>query len=116
MPRSRWIGKPRRASDPGAPTMSETLPKHNPGDRARSMTGYAKTVAVQDGMVLTVSLRSVNHRFLDLHVYLPEPLQPLEPKARRGIQERNPRGRLDLKVTIERATPANANMDDVMLG
>ena len=96
--------------------MSETLAKHKPGDRARSMTGYAETVTEQDGMVLTVSLRSVNHRFLDLHVYLPEPLQPLEPKVRRGIQEKNPRGRLDLKVTLDRATPANVSVDEAMLG
>ena len=73
--------------------MSETAKTHKPGERARSMTGYAETIAERDGMVLTVSLRSVNHRFLDLHVHLPDALQSLEPKIRREIQDRNPRGR-----------------------
>ena len=88
----------------------------NPGDRARSMTGYAETIAEHDGMVLTVSLRSVNHRFLDLHVHLPDALQSLEPKIRRKIQERNPRGRLDLKVTVEGAALTKLRVDEALLG
>ena len=54
------------------------------------MTGYAQAVAEQDGFTLTVSLRSVNHRFLDLHVHLPEQLLSLEAKVRREIKERKP--------------------------
>lgn len=80
------------------------------------MTGYAETVAEHDGMVLTVSLRSVNHRFLDLHVHLPDRLQSLETKVRREIQERNPRGRLDLKVIVEGATQTTPSVDEVLLG
>ena len=80
------------------------------------MTGYAETIAEHDGMVLTVSLRSVNHRFLDLHVHLPDALQSLEPKIRREIQERNPRGRLDLKVTAEGAVLSRLNVDEALLG
>lgn len=87
-----------------------------PGGRARSMTGYAETIAEHDGMVLMVSLRSVNHRFLDLHVYLPDALQSLEPKVRREIQERNPRGRLDLKVTMEGAALTRLSVDEALLG
>jgi uncharacterized protein (TIGR00255 family) len=96
--------------------MSETPGKSNPGDRARSMTGYAESIAEHDGMVLTVSLRSVNHRFLDLHVHLPDALQSLEPKFRREIQERNPRGRLDLKVTMEGAALTKLRVDEALLG
>jgi uncharacterized protein (TIGR00255 family) len=96
--------------------MSETTKRPKPGERARSMTGYAETIAERDGMVLTVSLRSVNHRFLDLHVHLPDALQSLEPKIRREIQERNPRGRLDLKVTAEGAALTRLNVDEALLG
>jgi len=95
--------------------MSEAPLKSKPGGRARSMTGYAETVAERDGMVLTVSLRSVNHRFLDLHVHLPDLLQSLEPKIRREVQERNPRGRLDLKVTAEGAA-TRLSVDEALLG
>ncbi len=80
------------------------------------MTGYAETVAERDGLVLTVSLRSVNHRFLDLHVYLPEALQSLDAKIRREVQERNPRGRLDLKLIVEGATQATPSVDEALLG
>ena len=38
----------------------------------RSMTGYAQVQAhVDDQLTLTLSLKSVNHRFLDLHLRLP---------------------------------------------
>lgn len=72
------------------------------------MTGYAITSLQQDGFTVTVSLRSVNHRFLDLHLQLPEFLLPLEGKVRQEIQERNPRGHLVLKVTFEQ--PASPNL------
>ncbi len=45
--------------------------------RLRSMTGFARTVAEEDGFTLRLSLRILNHRYLDLHVHLPEPLSPL---------------------------------------
>lgn len=80
------------------------------------MTGYAETVAEQDGTVLKVSLRSVNHRFLDLHLHLPEGLQVLEAKLRREVQEKNPRGRLDLRVVIEGEAPAAPRVDETLLG
>ena len=48
----------------------------------RSMTGYAQAVADQDGWALRLSVRSVNHRFLDLHVRLPEGYEAIEPKIR----------------------------------
>ena len=92
--------------------MPEIQEEKKTGARLRSMTGYADAVAEQDGMTLAVSLRSVNHKFLDLHVYLPEPLQPLERKIRREIQERNPRGRLELKVVLERAGAVSLNVDE----
>ena len=95
--------------------MPEIQEEKKTGARLRSMTGYADAVAEQDGMTLAVSLRSVNHKFLDLHVYLPEPLQPLERKIRREIQERNPRGRLELKVVLERAGAVSLNVDEGVL-
>ena len=80
------------------------------------MTGYAETVAEHDGTVLKVSLRSVNHRFLDLHVHLPETLQSLEARVRREVQEKNPRGRLDLKIIIEGEAQGTPRVDEALLG
>jgi len=96
--------------------MPETQSKEKPRSRIRSMTGYAEAVAEHGGTVLKVSLRSVNHRFLDLHVHLPEALQSLEGKVRREVQEKNPRGRLDLKIIIEGESSSAPQVDEALLG
>ena len=84
--------------------------------RSRSMTGYAETRLEHEGTILKVSLRSVNHRFLDLHVYLPDGLQALEAKIRREIQEKNPRGRLDLKVILEGEAQGAPQVNEALIG
>jgi uncharacterized protein (TIGR00255 family) len=76
----------------------------------RSMTGYAAAVARHDGFTLTVTLRSVNHRYFDLRTHFPEALLPLEREARSAIQACNPRGHLDLKVAVD-----SADAEDVVV-
>ena len=44
----------------------------------KSMTGFAEARGEYNGFALRVSLRSVNHRFLDLHLRIPEGLESLE--------------------------------------
>lgn len=70
------------------------------------MTGYAQARAVEDGWSLRVSIRSVNHRFLDLHLRMPDGFEPLEPRIRQIVRERIRRGHLDLTVHYELAGPA----------
>ena len=82
----------------------------------RSMTGYAAATAQQDGFALTVSLRSVNHRYFDLRTHFPEPLLPLEREARSTIQATNPRGHVDLKVAIEFAGGGDVVVDEALAG
>jgi uncharacterized protein (TIGR00255 family) len=72
----------------------------------RSMTGYAQAHAVENGWSLRVSLRSVNHRFLDLHLRVPEGFEPLEPVMRKIVREHLRRGHVDLTVQYELAGPA----------
>jgi uncharacterized protein (TIGR00255 family) len=72
----------------------------------RSMTGYAQTHAVENGWSLRISLRSVNHRFLDLHLRVPEGFEPLEPVMRKIVREHVRRGHIDLTVQYEMAGPA----------
>ena len=80
----------------------------------RSMTGYAASTAQQDGFTLTVSVRSVNHRYLDLRVHLPEALLPLEREARSMIQAANPRGHVDLKAALEFAGGGDLAVDEAL--
>ncbi len=70
------------------------------------MTGYAQSQANEDGFSLRVSLRSVNHRFLDLHLRVPEGFEPLEPRIRQMVRERVRRGHLDVTLRYELAGPA----------
>ncbi len=72
----------------------------------KSMTGYAQAHIEQNGWSLRVSVRSVNHRFLDLHVHLPEGFEPFEPRMRQLLRERVRRGHIDVTLHFEPAGPA----------
>ena len=49
---------------------------------ARSMTGFGHAVVSKDGRELSIELKSVNHRFLDLALRMPRSLAFLEDTAR----------------------------------
>ena len=67
----------------------------------RSMTGFGRRQAPwQDGSV-TVEMRSVNHRFLEIACRLPRPLSHLEDSFKKAIQQRCTRGRIDITVTVQ---------------
>jgi len=72
----------------------------------RSMTGFAQARADQDGWALRLSVRSVNHRFLDLHVRLPEGYEVIEPRIRQMVREHVRRGHVDVTLRIDPAGPA----------
>lgn len=65
-----------------------------------SMTGYGKGVGVFDGRELTIELKSVNHRFLDVTVKLPRTLLYAEDTVRKLLQSRLSRGHVDVYVTL----------------
>ncbi len=64
-----------------------------------SMTGYGRACVEQDGRQLTIELKSVNHRFLDLSFRMPRSFGFLEDDARRMISARLARGHVDLFAT-----------------
>ncbi len=72
----------------------------------KSMTGYAQARVEQDGWALRISLRSVNHRFLDLHFRLPEGFEAFEPRIRQAVRGRLRRGHVDVTLHYEPAGPA----------
>ena len=64
-----------------------------------SMTGYGRAAQDVDGRQLTVELKSVNHRFLDISFRMPRNLMFLEDEARKQIGERLARGHVDVFMT-----------------
>ena len=76
------------------------------------MTGYAQAQVVESGWTLRISIRSVNHRFLDLHVRVPDGFEPLEPRIRQMVRARVHRGHLDLTLYYEPAGPAAVGVNE----
>jgi uncharacterized protein (TIGR00255 family) len=72
----------------------------------RSMTGFAQSHLDTPVWNLRLTLRTVNHRFLDLHLHLPDGFEALEPDVRRIVRERVRRGHVDMKLYCEPAGPA----------
>jgi uncharacterized protein (TIGR00255 family) len=77
-----------------------------PSKTLRSMTGYAQAQATGQGWTIRISIRSVNHRFLDLHVRLPEGFEALEPRMRQTLRDRIRRGHVDVTLRYELSGPA----------
>ena len=73
------------------------------------MTGFAR-VAVQVNAQLSyaLTLKSVNHRFLDLHLRLPSGLDALEMDLRRVLKEQLLRGHVELTLVVDRSTQQQA--------
>jgi uncharacterized protein (TIGR00255 family) len=67
------------------------------------MTGFAQVKGqVSPDVGFTLSLKSVNHRFLDVHFRLPADSDALEMKLRRLLKEKLARGHLELSLNLER--------------
>lgn len=66
-----------------------------------SMTGYGRDVVTLDNSNITVEIRSVNHRFLDVSIKMPRSLLFLEDKMKKIIQTFFYRGRIDIYISLE---------------
>jgi uncharacterized protein (TIGR00255 family) len=74
-----------------------------------SMTGFARAqVRVHDQLVYTLSVKSVNHRFLDIQLRLPSGLDALEMELRRALKENLVRGHVELSLSVDRSTQQKA--------
>ena len=83
-----------------------------------SMTGFARVqVRVHDQLVYTLSLKSVNHRFLDIQMRLPSGLDGLEMELRRALKENLVRGHVELTLSVERSAQQRAGFNrDLVAG
>ncbi len=73
------------------------------------MTGFARTqVRVHDQLLYTLSIKSVNHRFLDLQLRLPQGMDALEMELRRAMKENLLRGHVELALSVDRSVQQKA--------
>jgi len=78
----------------------------------RSMTGFAQVKGQVNGLLsFTLSLKSVNHRFLDLHFRMPPDSDDLEMQLRRKLKEKLARGHVELTLSLERSTDENFSLN-----
>ena len=101
-----------------------TSPPHMP---IRSMTGFAQVrgevrpenlnpTAPDGRLAFALSLKSVNHRFLDLHFRLPSGSDSLEMQLRRLLKEKIARGHIEVSLTLERSTSETFSLNRELVG
>ncbi|HXJ40617.1 MAG TPA: YicC/YloC family endoribonuclease, partial [Bryobacteraceae bacterium] len=67
----------------------------------RSMTGFARVSRATPQGELTVSIKAVNHKGLDLHLHVPSELDSAEPALRSAIRKRVSRGHVQVMVHLK---------------
>ena len=83
----------------------------------RSMTGFAQVKSqAGDGTSFTLSLKSVNHRFLDPQLRIPMEMDELEMKIRRALKERLARGHVDVTLGVERRAGGGYDFNRELVG
>jgi uncharacterized protein (TIGR00255 family) len=82
-----------------------------------SMTGYAAVTADLPSGALTLELRSVNHRYLDFQVRMPEDLRSLEPALREAVAAEMQRGKIECRINYAArgVTTAASRLHDGLL-
>ncbi len=66
------------------------------------MTGFGRGSASGDDFTVAVEIKTVNNRYLDIHLRLSQELSPLEMIIRKRVGARLARGRVDLSINFER--------------
>jgi uncharacterized protein (TIGR00255 family) len=67
----------------------------------KSMTGFASVTREDERATMTVTIKSLNHRYLDLQLRLPQSLASLESEVRTLIGKRVARGRVELGLSLQ---------------
>lgn len=77
------------------------------------MTGYAMVRGEFKGWTVRLSVKSVNHRFLDVKLRIPDSLEPYEHRLRQAVRGRIHRGHLDVHVSMDpsEAAPVHVNRE-----
>ena len=68
----------------------------------KSMTGFGRGAASGDGFAVGVEIKTVNNRYLDIHLRAPQELNAIEMEIRKRVKSRLSRGRVDLNISFDR--------------
>jgi len=97
----------KHLSETGTATLSKP--------ECRSMTGYAMARGEYHGWAIRVSVKSVNHRFLDIKLRIPDSLESYEHRLRQVVRARIHRGHLDVHVSAEPGEGAPVHVNQELL-
>src|SRR5262247_2265129 len=67
----------------------------------KSMTGFASVTREDERATITVTIRALNHRYLDLQLRLPQTLAGIETEVRSLVSRRLARGRVELSLSLQ---------------
>jgi uncharacterized protein (TIGR00255 family) len=67
----------------------------------KSMTGFASVTSEDDRATVAVTIRALNHRYLDLQLRVPQSLAAIEPDVRAVVGKRVARGRVELSLSLQ---------------
>lgn len=79
------------------------------------MTGFGRGVVQETDFAVTIELKTVNNRFLDIALRLSGEMQSLESTVKRQINNRLSRGRVDVNLMYERTTEINYELNRPMI-
>jgi uncharacterized protein (TIGR00255 family) len=80
-----------------------------------SMTGFAQARVERDTGSVRINLRSVNHRFLDLHLRMPDGFEVFESRIRQAIRNRLKRGHVDVNIYYEAGNAGAVEVNHVLV-
>jgi uncharacterized protein (TIGR00255 family) len=81
------------------------------------MTGFASAHSAADASIgFSIAIKSVNHRFLDLHLRLPSYCDSLEIQIRRFLKETLKRGHVEVTLQVERKSGSQIELNPEVLG
>ena len=76
----------------------------------KSMTGFGRFEIAEDNRKVTVEIKSVNHRYLDVSIKMPKKLNFFDASIRNLLKEYMQRGKIDLFITYEDTSENNVTI------
>jgi uncharacterized protein (TIGR00255 family) len=84
----------------------------------KSMTGFASLTRESETATVSVTVKAVNHRFLDVQLRMPSALAAIEPRLRAVVQQKMSRGRVEIAISVESrgaAAPIDIQINEAMI-